>query len=99
MKVKNLIGINAFQTAEKIYTVVKHCNEPGMTLELMIDKIHNFQTVGIEDKAFAKTLFQYLLLYDNKDEQELFIERFFDHFTKGVSPIQAISKAVNSLVS
>lgn len=96
MKVTNLIGYNAFQTAENVYTVVKHCKEPKMSLELMIDKIYNFQTVGIEDKAFAKTLFQYLLLFDSKDEQESFIERFFEYFTNGDNPMKALSKAVNN---
>jgi hypothetical protein len=95
MDVKNLIGYNAFQTAENVYTVVKHYKEPRMSLELMIDKIYNFQTVGIEDTAFAKTLFQYLLQYQQK--QEALVKRFIEYLINGEEPMKALSKAVNSL--
>lgn len=97
MDLKEFIGYNAFQTAENVYALVKTNLKTGMKVEDIIPKIYTLQYCSIEkdDIAFAKTLFQYLLTYQNK--REILVKRFIENFAKGSEPMKALSDAANSL--
>lgn len=90
MNVKNLILTNAFQTAEAVYTVVQLHEELGVDVDILIQDISSLECGGIKDKAFAETLFQYIL----RKDPETLIQRFFEHYLLGESPMTALSSAV-----
>ena len=89
MKIKNIVGENAFQTAEMVYTVVQVHEEGKVDVDVLIQCIDSVSIMGIKDVAFADTLFQYLVR--NQKNMEAFVELFFEHYTTGMTPMQALS--------
>lgn len=94
MKVTELIGFNEFQTAEKVCTVVQVYKETKIPLRDIIKDVSKLQFIKIQDKVFAKTLFEYLLW---NEMQEPFLELVFDYIEKGYDPLTALSAASNEI--
>lgn len=95
MNVKNVVGENAFQTAEMVYTVVQVHEEGKVDVDVLIQCIDSVSIMGIKDEAFADTLFQYLVRY--QESMEAFVELFFKHYITGMPPMQALSATVNQI--
>lgn len=93
MNVKGLIGYNAFQTAENVCGAIRLYNLGMRELKDIIEGIHTMHFLDIDDVPFAQTLFQYLTNW--QEPQEGLLEMFFKNFTEGMSPMQALSTAVN----
>lgn len=89
MNIKNVIGENAFQTAEMVYTVVQIHEEGKVDVDVLVQCINSVSIMGIKDEAFADTLFQYLVRHQKN--MEAFVELFFKHYITGMTPMQALS--------
>jgi len=96
MNVKNLMGLNEFQTAEKVCTVVQIYKATGISLQDLINDVSKLEFIRIqeEDKVFAKTLFEYLLWQYNEC-QEAYLDQVFQHIQMGYDPLTALSAASN----
>ena len=95
MNVKNIVGENAFQTAEMVYTVVQVHEEGKVDVDVLVQCINSVSIMGIKDPVFAETLFQYIIR--NQDNIETFIETFFKNYLSGMTPMKALLKTVNEL--
>lgn len=89
MKVKDLVKINPFQTAEKVYTVVI-LHEEGVSLDTAINSKAEF--MGIKNEAFAVALFNALVRF--QDHQEGFLEAFFEAYTSSGYMLSAVDEAI-----
>ena len=95
MNVNNVIGENAFQTAEMVYTVVQVHEEGKVDVDVLVQCINSVSIMGIKDPVFAETLFQYLV--KNQKSMKAFVDLFFKYYTTGMTPMQALSIVINKL--
>lgn len=95
MNINNVIGENAFQTAEMVYTVVQIHEEDGVDVDVLVQCIDSVSIMGIKSEAFADTLFQCIVR--NQDKVETFVKIFFKHYLSGMEPMKALSETVNEI--
>lgn len=87
-----LIGNNTFDTARNVVYYLILTKE----LNQKIEDIHSIKSIPIENKRFAKFLFESLLDYP-EDQFEL-LKRFFFNMDKGeMDPLKALGLALNDL--
>lgn len=99
MKVTELISINQFQTAEKVYMVVRIYEETKMDLREIMQSLDKSNFMGIREKdtVFVLRLFEYLVdKYSSM--QEAFLELFFDYIQKGWDPLGALNATSNYII-
>lgn len=95
MNVKNVVGENAFQTAEMVYTVVQVHEEGKVDVDVLVQCIDSISIMGIKDTVFAETLFQYVVR--NQNNIETFVETFFKNYLSGMKPMKALLETVNAV--
>ena len=95
MNIKGLLGYNAFQTAENVCGAIRLYNLGVREMPDIVHGIHTMHFLDIEDVPFAQTLFQYLTNW--QEVQEDLLELFFENYLSGVSPMQALSLATNTI--
>lgn len=94
MDVEELIGVNAFRTADNVCGVIRmYKANLGLELQDIIKGAKHMHFKGIDNPVFAKTLFEYLLKYE--DQEEYFIANLLHHIKQGLDDMKALMEAVN----
>ena len=94
MEVEELIGVNAFRTADNVCGVIRmYKANLGLELQDIIKGAKHMHFKGIDNPVFAKTLFEYLLKYE--DLEEYFISNLLHHIKQGLDDMKALMEAVN----
>lgn len=94
MDVEELIGVNTFRTADNVCGVIRmHKANLGLELQDIIKGAKHMHFKGIDNPTFAKTLFEYLLKYE--DQEEYFIANLLHHIKRGLDDMKALMEAVN----
>lgn len=94
MDVKDLIGVNAFHTADNVCgTIRMYRANLGLELQDIIKGAKYMHFRDIDNPTFAKTLFEYLLHY--ADREEAFISNFFYYIEQGKNDMEALMDTVN----
>lgn len=96
MEVKQLIGINQFETAANVCAVIELVKVLGMDhLQMSIEKARKAR-MPIYNMAFAQQLFG--TLCDWAEMQEQFLEDFFEEYEKCGEAMTALNASKNRII-
>jgi hypothetical protein len=94
MSVEELIGVNTFHTADNVCGVIRMYRAGlGISLQDLVKGAKYMHFQGIDDPVFAKTLFEYLLKYQGREES--LITNLLLNIEEGLDDMKALMEAVN----
>jgi len=96
MSVKELIGINTFHTADNVCGVIRmYRANLGISLQDIVKGAKYMHFRDIDDPVFAKTLFEYLLKYQRREEE--LIAGLLLNIEKGLDDMKALMETVKHM--
>lgn len=96
MSVKELIGINTFHTADNVCGVIRmYRANLGISLQDLVKGAKYMHFRDIDDPVFAKTLFEYLLKYQGREEE--LIAGLLLNIEKGLDDMKALMETVKRM--
>lgn len=96
MSVKELIGINTFHTADNVCSVIRmYRANLGISLQDLVKGAKYMHFRDIDNPLFAKTLFEYLLKYQGREEELL--TSLLLNIEKGLDDMKALMEAVKHM--
>lgn len=96
MSVKELIGINTFHTADNVCGVIRmYQANLGISLQDLVKGAKYMHFQSIDNPVFAKTLFEYLLKYQRREEE--LITGLLLNIEKGLDDMKALMETVKHM--